>query len=352
MKHRSTRDNEGKGQKLPARPLALLEYIAQTQRSFQRDIDNAQTTEERKEWQVTRNITLWEVDSAQKYRLTSSALAMIARLRPEQGQNALKSLPGTGIWMMLDDEQCSNVYFSSIAHAATSYLEAHPYIKKMPEMLDIIVARPHLWDFQVMAMGEHPLFYLYDAETGKWTMNKADLCPTRLCEKLGTDSRGWPGWYICDVCKPKLDYWTSWFPIALMAINFDFAETIDQPEPKRFTQREMRQQRTNQGYKEVPISHTFHIITFDIAVKSPPLPKEIEHGEPSHPTWLERAIADETVLYVDKHIEESSRTLRHERYVNMRGKTITVVAHDKRIPISVKRLKQTIYRAIATERHK
>lgn len=340
-----------RSQKPSSCPSALLEYLAKTQQSFQRTIDAARTSEERKEERITCNITLWEADTAQKYHLTPSALALIARLKPEQGQGALKTVPGTGIWMSLDDGKCSNVYFSSLAHATTSYLEAHPALKTIPRQLDIIVARPWLWDFQVMAPGHHPLLYLYDAEKGRWTLNKADICTVRRCEHLGTDRRGWPGWYICDVCKPAFDYWTSWFPVALMAVNLDFAETIEQPEPKRFAEREIRQKRTDRGYKEIPILHTFHIITFDLTVKPHvPAKEPLEPSEPFHPTWLEKAIADETVLYIEKHIEESRRTFHHERYVNMRGKTITVSAHDKRIPVSVKRLKQTIYQAIVTEK--
>ena len=73
-------------------------------------------------------------------------------------------------------------------------------------MPDIIVARPWLWDFQVMALESHPVFYLYDPERGRWTLNKADLCPVQRCEKLGTDSTGWPGWYICDVCRPAFKH--------------------------------------------------------------------------------------------------------------------------------------------------
>jgi len=99
MKHRSTRNHGTKTgeQKHSACPSALQEYIAKTQRSFQRDIDNAQTPQERKEWQITRNVTLWEADASQKYWLTPSALAMITRLKPERGQSALKALPGTNI---------------------------------------------------------------------------------------------------------------------------------------------------------------------------------------------------------------------------------------------------------------
>jgi hypothetical protein len=138
-----------------------------------------------------------------------------------------------------------------------------------------------------------------------------------------------------------------------MAVNLDFAETEERPKLKQFTEREIRKQKTDRGTKEeVPVIHTFHVISFDITVKPYTPSQPIERGEPVHPTWLEKAIADETVLYVDKHIGETSRTFHHERYVNMRGKTITVTAHDKRIPISVKRLKQTIYQAIATERSK
>jgi hypothetical protein len=337
-----------KGKKQTARPSALLEYIESTQQSFQRDIDAAQTPEEQKDWQLSRKITLWEVDAAQKYRLTPSALAMIERLKPAQGNQPLKAVPGTGIWMMLDDEKCSNVYFSSIAHAATSYFETHPSIKRVPSMLDIIIAHPWLWDFQVMAVGEHPLFYLYDAEKGRWTRNKGNaLCYTGLCEPLGIDSRGWPGWYICDACKAKLDYWTSWFPVALMALHGDFAETEVPQEPRQIKEREVRTMRRPGGYNERKILHTWHIINFDISVKSQSSHPERGENKSQQPTWLENAIADETVIYVAKHIEQTQRLLQSARYVNMRGKTIDVRSYDKRVPMSVKRLKQSIYRATA-----
>jgi len=41
-----------------------------------------------------------------------------------------------------------------------------------------------------------------------------------------------------------------------MAVNFEFAETIDLPEPKGITEREMRKQRTDRGYKETRLLPT------------------------------------------------------------------------------------------------
>ncbi|HEY4383310.1 MAG TPA: hypothetical protein VGN34_02385 [Ktedonobacteraceae bacterium] len=103
-----------------------------------------------------------------------------------------------------------------------------------------------------------------------------------------------------------------------MAVNLDFAETEVRQEPKRFTEREIRKKKSEKGYKEAPVIHTFHVVTFDLSVKTqaPPI-DPLDRDEPSHPTWLERAIQDETVLYVDKHIEQFQRTFKHERYVNM-----------------------------------
>src|SRR5947207_3474202 len=144
------------GKKQTQHMSALLQYVERTKQSFARNIADAETVEEQRDERLTCDVTLWEVDAAQKYKLTSSALAMIARLKPDKGPNALKALPGTGVWMCLDDEKTTNVYFSSIAHAATSYFEAHPRAR-MPKNLESIVARPWLWDFQVMARDSHPL---------------------------------------------------------------------------------------------------------------------------------------------------------------------------------------------------
>jgi hypothetical protein len=342
------RECMGRKQKQPVPLSGLLQYIAQTQQSFARTVANASTAEERKDEQLTCNISLWEVDSAQKYLLKPSALAMIMRLMPEHSQAMLTSLPGTGIWMMLDDPTSTNVYFSSMPHATFSYLESHPRAR-MPRRLVGIADRPWLWDFEVMAIGHHPLSYLYDADRQRWTLNNIDVCPVRRCEQLGMDQWRWPNWYICDVCRPAFEYWTSWLPVALMAVNLDFAETEERPKRATFIERETRKKRAEKGYQEVSVTHMYQIVTFDISVKTqiPPI-QHPSSNELVHPTWLEQAIHDETVLYVDKHIEQTQRTFKHERYINMRGKTIDVRPYDKRIPMSVKRLKHTIYQAVAS----
>ena len=324
----------------------LKEYTASTIQSFERNIAQATDPQERKDQRTYCNIMLWEADVAQKYLLKPSAISMIAQLMPPVSSRVL-TLPGTGVWIVLDTPKSTNLYFSSIPHATTSYLEAHPR-EQLPRGFQAVVNMPWIWNLEITAIGEHPLSYVYDAEKDLWTFNKIDLCPTKLCEKLSEDEHKFSSWHMCDVCKPKFDYWTAFFPTALMGVNRDFAEEQEITAPVTRTERETRKRRTDQGTRETNISHTYHIITFDISIKPAPIHTEpAEHHEISHPTWRERAIEEETILYVDKHIEEFERTYRHERYVNMRGKTITVQSHDKRVPRSVKRLKQTIYQAIA-----
>ena len=53
-----------------------------------------------------------------------------------------------------------------------------------------------------------------------------------------------------------------------MAVNLDFAETEVKLEPKRFIEREVRRKRAKREYKEIPITPTFHVITFDLSVKA------------------------------------------------------------------------------------
>jgi hypothetical protein len=330
---------------------ALEGYIESTVRSFDEDIARAETTEERKDWQISKKISLWEVDCAQKYKLTSSALAMIARLKPEHS-SPIKQLPGTGIWLVLDNAEMSNLYFSSIPQAALSYVEIHPNAVLGPKWQPV-VNHPWQWTLDITQLGKHPLSYAYHAERGLWTLNIGQLCPAKQCEMTGKDSDGWPGWYICPECRPAFDHWTAWLPIALMAINGDFAETEEHQERQTLTTHEKRKIRRPGGaggYTEKTLTHHWQIVTFDLSVKPQPQPAESgAHDEPLHPTWLEKAIADETVVYVAKHIQETQRTFRHERYKNMRGKTIEVRAYDKRVPMSVAHLKQTIYRTIASK---
>ncbi|GHO87139.1 hypothetical protein [Dictyobacter formicarum] len=176
---------KGKHTKQPhLTPLAALkDYTAKTIASFEHTIAHAQTSQERRDARTTCNIMLWEVDTAQKYRIKPSALAMIAHLKPEQTSRVL-TLPGTGIWMMLDDAQSTNLYFSCIPHAVTSYLESHPR-EIMPQGLSTIAPHQQHWNLEITALGHHPLSYVYDAELGRWTLNTIDLCPTGRCELLG-----------------------------------------------------------------------------------------------------------------------------------------------------------------------
>lgn len=324
----------------------LKEYTASTIQSFERNIAQTTDPQERRDQRTYCNIMLWEADAAQKYLLKPSAISMITKLMPQIPSRIL-TLPGTGVWIVLDTPQWTNLYFSSIPHATTSYLEAHPR-EHMPRGFQSVVEASWLWNLEITAIGEHPLSYVYDAERRLWTLNKVDLCPTRHCKKLGEDSKRFPNWYICDTCRPKFDHWTAFFPTALMAVNLDFAEEEEPRERTKSAERETRKRRTDQGTQETSITHTYHIVTFDISVKPATTTAEpTDYKNISHPTWRERAIEEETILYVDKHIDESQRTFHHERYVNMRGKTITIHAYDKRIPRNVKRLKQTIYQAIA-----
>src|ERR1700730_17383823 len=101
----------GKSAPQPGLMTVLEGYIQQTQQSFDEDVARAQTLEERKGWNVSRKISLWEVDCARKYKITSSALKMIARLKPESGPGRIATLPGTGLWLVLDNPEMSNLYF-------------------------------------------------------------------------------------------------------------------------------------------------------------------------------------------------------------------------------------------------
>lgn len=331
----------------------LEEYIKQTQQAFESSIAQARTSEERKAERLQRNIVFWEIDSAQKYFLVQSTQAMIARLKPDQGEGHITALPGTGIWMALDAPRRTNIYFSSIPLAASSYVEYHRNATLDSQMADLATC-PWLWTLDVSQMGKTPISYVYHAGRGQWTFNASHRCPTGRCEFTGKSTDGWAGWYMCERCRPDYDYWTSWFPVALMAVQGEFAETEERQEYPSITTHEKRSYIRPDGKPEVrTIAHTWHIVTFDVSVKHRPAPvPETQEHEIVHPTWLEQAIENETMLYVAKHIEQTQRTFRHERYVNMRGKTIDVRAHDKRIPMSILRLKQTLYRAIASKEEK
>lgn len=331
----------------------LEEYIAQTLAVMNAGIAQARTAEERKTERLHSNILLWEIDSAQKYILVPSAQAIIARLKPDKGEGHIATLPGTGVWMAIDKPERTNVYFSSIPLAASSYAECHKNVTLDAPMANLATS-PWLWTLDVSWRDRPPVSYVYHANRGQWTFNASHKCPTGRCEFTGQAADKWTGWYMCEVCRQDYDYWTNWFPVALMAVQGDFAETEERQAPATITTHEKRPYTRPDGKREVKtMTHIWHIVTFDVSVKSHPAPTpEIQAHEIVHPTWLERAIEDETVLYVAKHIEQTQRTFHHERYINMRGKTIDVRAHDKRIPMSVLHLKQTLYHTIASKEEK
>lgn len=250
--------------------------------------------------------------------------------------------------MVLDDQNMTNLFFSSIPHAAISYLEAHPR-EHMPRRFRSLLEVSWLWNLEITAMESHPRSYVYDADRGLWSLNKVNLCPSGLCECLGQDTKGFLSWYMCESCKAQFEYWTAFFSTALLAITLNFAEEEEPKKPLIMVEHETRRRKQDHESQKANRVHTYQTITFDLAVKPlAPSPQGIHQKEKIHPTWVERAIQDETILYVDKCIDESQRTFRHERYVNMRGKTITIPSYSKRIPRSVKRLKQTIHQAIAS----
>ena len=328
----------------------LSRYITQTRQFTEQLIMNAQNPEERKEGELSQKVLMWEIDVAHKYKLTPSALAMIRRLMPQRSQGIIETLPGTGIWAMLDDGQSTVAYFSSIAHAITSYLECHPGVK-MTQRLAQLSSCPWQWTLDVFSQDSLPRNYLYDANREQWTLAMSQGCASGACHATAIDQTDFfPHWYICDECMPTFEYWTSWFPVALMAIHGDFAQTEERQDLDLLTEQETRKvRRPGSGrYDNVALTHTYEVITFDMSVKTR-MSQPPRDQQPSKPIWLEQAIAAETVLYVCKRIGQTQRTFKHERYVNMRGKTIDVHPYDKRIPMNIQRLKQTIHKAIASK---
>lgn len=338
----------------PASMEGFETYLWKTQQACAREIANAATPEQRKAERQERDILFWEADCSQKYWLTPSALAMIARLQPERGAARIPALPGTGVWFALDDQLHTNAYFSSLPLAASSYIESHKHGPLLGEMAHT-TGLLWLWTLDISRIDQAPLSYVYHSDRGQWAPNSSHHCSTGRCERTGRASDGWIGWYVCEHCASLMEHWTCWLPVALMASHGDFAETAERREPAQFTTHEKHgpEHTDGKGLGAQHVTHTWRVISFDLSVKQPPrpAPEQMEH-DIQHPTWLELAIANETVLYIPKHIEECERTFHHERYTNMRGKTITVADYDKRIPRSVLQLRGTLYRAIASAEQK
>jgi hypothetical protein len=280
----------------------LLKYIRQTRQHNEEDALKAKSMAESKSIRQNLDILMWEVDTAHKYHLTISALEMInALMSKPYGPCVIEKLPGTGIWMTLDNPlQPTDIFFSCLSHAASSYADHNPKIRLTDENTKMAM-HPWRWDMTVyvrnidpdLARGARSFAYWYNAHDQQWTLSPAMQDPNigcrTGCELISTQNQ-WPSWYICDECRSMFNFYTSFFPIALMAVNGDFAETEERQELPQFTEQETRKiRRSGSGkYDEVPVTHTYHIVSFDMSVKKHASSHTPQSHESDGPTWLEQ----------------------------------------------------------------
>jgi hypothetical protein len=103
--------------------------------------------------------------------------------------------------------------------------------------------------------------------------------------------------------------------------------------------------------KHIEEQQVWHLIPFDACLKKPERSAGAEEPQEARGSWLKEALEldPDSVIYLNRHIAPSSRTLRHPRFTKMQGKTIEVKEYDKRIPVKVKELMQKITCVVASK---
>lgn len=299
---------------------------------------------------------------SKKYRFRSSAINMLTYLSSGEGSDATYhiTLPPTSVWLELETPLLTPKGFLSAINfrkmEVDKWMIATQRKLSIPSslyqlMYEEIVAHssdipPESWGFELICCNGavfEQMLYTPKRQRGEWR-RKGDACPT--CDRVQAGEL-----MHCPECMLCLDYYASLLNTSLLMISGAFAESEEPPAYEQVSEQVLsRVPRENNPKKTKVTISTRHysIVTFDACHKTLPTGTETREERGS---WIEaaKAVDPNAILYVDRHIAKTERTLHHARYINKRGQTITVKAHNKRIPMKASELKRKITRVIASK---
>ena len=308
---------------------------------------------------LAQDMLLSALDTSKKYLLDETAIRIIRSLMPEPKRTAIFPYdPLTHLWiefgtlmdMAVRDSAGQSVGIQNIA--ALWVMDAADYARsELPRALSF--TENMIAVSVIDATGTTILGLVYWKDIRAWAFPPSHECEFGLCEKV-EGALDQPSYYRpCVMHQAMIAFLSNFLATTLLAARGDFA-IEEEPEPlPRVEQIATRKERAAKGkYKERQVSHTFTRLTFDITKKkgSTGCHEKQECAERSGPTWLEKAKEEGTVFYWRRPVAyPNGRTLDPERNPRWKyARTVAVKTHPKRIPMSTKRLKNTITRLIAT----
>jgi hypothetical protein len=198
--------------------------------------------------------------------------------------------------------------------------------------------------------------YQYYEQAQKWEIipdRQFVPCPTDKCTSYEESHKERRYQHICPCpyCSAILAYWRSWFVTALLVVGREFAANEEEAWPEKTENYRRKVKRPGSGkYDEVPVTHTYHYVSFDACIKRAYPPQD--HKPVSRGSWVADAqqIDPESVIYIRRNFGKSDRLLDPER--NPRWKTKRVVpvkAHEKCVPMRVESVQKYIYHVFASK---
>jgi len=209
-------------------------------------------------------------------------------------------------------------------------------------------------------------YYYYEQSQAWAIMPDGPLpCPTGDCitDEDVSELSGLVEKFVlpCAFCETLMAYWRSWFVTALLVATGEFAETEAAEWPRHSERTTRKVARPNsKKYDEIPVEHSYYLVNFDASVKKvgnpangTPLDNSEAKEEPTlRGSWVAAAqeIDPTAVVYVRKDFGTTERRLdpaRNPRW--KREQTVRVKGHSRRVPMRVATLQRKITRIIASK---
>jgi hypothetical protein len=321
---------------------------------------------ERMSTEMSLELTLQGLKISKKYLFTHSAHIFHKVMLDQRLMASAKASPEQDLWKIKFPElplwiESQGSYIETGTMKAQGFLLTHHYhpevVKRVKspvlhdhDMQDMVQKqwKENDWFCDVVGLHGEVVYSFGVNASGDPCITEGHVCPWKQCT--------FPD--VCDQCKAHLVFWGFWTVIALLMIEGNFAtspELSEYPQVTETVRRRIEDRGTKSNPKKkkyVEEQLTYHIINFDACVRkaSPGAIPESEREVEQRSSWVQQSleIDPDSIIYLDKHIAQFQRTLKHPRFVNKQGQTVAVREHEKRIPVKVKELTQRITRVIAS----
>lgn len=324
---------------------------------------------ERMSTETSLELTMQGLKISKKYLFTQSAnlfhkVMLYQRIRASEKTSLEQDLwkvkfPDLPLWI-----ECEGSYIETGSMKAQGFFLTHHYhpevVKRVkspmlhdPDMQDMVQKQweENDWFCDIVGLQGEVVYSFGINASGDPCITEGHVCPWNACT--------FPD--VCSHCQAHIIFWGFWTVIALLMIEGNFAtspELTEYPQVTEVVRRRVGDKgKCNPKKKKYAEEHlTYHVINFDACVRKaePATRIDPDHEIEQRGSWMRQSleIDPDSIIYLDKHIAQFQRTLKHPRFTHKQGQTIATREHEKRIPVKVKELTQRITRVIASKYQK